>query len=151
MRIKVLFYSVFLALTAQAETSFNVYDRLYLVVQNIDEEGQFFVERVPMIGCKVLTYSARLEQFTTEYLAPSNLGCGTELTKRNEDINALSCTKVIKTTENTGQTTYAAISLDISQCPERNNPQFINMIRTAAKYNFPQTDPKKEVRLTFVK
>lgn len=140
----------FLSFSASAQVSFSVYDRLYLVVQNFDEEGQFFVERVPMIGCKVLTHGARLIQFTTAYMAPSNVGCGSEMA-RNEDINALSCAKVVTSTEAPDRTTYSEITLDISGCPERNNPQFINMIRTSAKYNFPQLDAKREVRLTFIK
>lgn len=128
----------------------NVYDRLYLVVQNVDADGQFFVERVPMIGCKTLTFGARLEQFTSAYLAPSNVGCGIK-NVLNEDINGLSCSKVVTAVESPDRSTYSEITLDISGCPERNSPQFLSMVRTAAKYNFPQLDPKREVKMTFVK
>ena len=133
-----------------AAGAINVYDRLYLVVQNVDEDGQFFVERVPMIGCKTLTYGARLEQFTSAYMAPSNVGCGLK-NVLNEDINGLSCSKVLSASESPDRSTYSEITLDISNCPERNSPQFVSMIRTAAKYNFPQLDPKREVKMTVVK
>lgn len=138
------------SLRSFAAGSVNVYDRVFLVVQNVDEDGQFFVERVPMIGCKTLTFGARLEQFTSAYMAPSNVGCGIKNVV-NEDINGLSCSKVVTALESPDRSTYSEITLDISNCPERNSPQFISMIRTAAKSNFPQLDPKREVKMTFVK
>lgn len=151
--MKTLIFAVLaLAISTQsfAAGAINVYDRLYLVVQNVDEDGQFFVERVPMIGCKTLTYGARLEQFTSAYMAPSNVGCGIKNVS-NEDINGLSCSKVLSASESPDRSTYSEITLDISSCPERNSPQFLSMIRTAAKSNFPQLDPKREVKMTFVK
>ena len=121
--MKTLIFSILaLAISTQsfAVGAINVYDRLYLVVQNVDEDGQFFVERVPMIGCKTLTYGARLEQFTSAYMAPSNVGCGIK-NVLNEDINGLSCSKVLSASESPDRSTYSQITLDISNCPERNS------------------------------
>lgn len=129
-----------------AHATVDAHDRVYLVVQDIQSE-EFFVERVPVIGCYGLPQGPQLQQFTAEYQAPYNVGCGGPA--GTENINALSCAKVVTAIESADYSSFKDIVLDISKCPAKDNKQFITMVRTAAKRNFPQK--KGEVKLTLIK
>lgn len=124
-------------------------DRLYLVVENIHDDSDFFLERAPIVGCWGLPQGARLVAFTAEYKVPSNIGCGGE--PHLDNINALTCAKLVDAKESKDFMSFSEITLDISACPHKNNAKFITMVRTAAKYNFPQSNKSREVRLNLIK
>lgn len=124
-------------------------DRVHLVVANYQDETEFFLERAPLIGCYGLPQGARLVQWTAEYKVPSNIGCGGPAMLDN--INALTCAKVVDSEESADFMSFSKITLDISKCAEKNNAKFITMIRTSAKLNFPQSDKTKSVSLKILK
>jgi hypothetical protein len=108
--------------------------RVYIVVQHIQTE-EFFLERAPILGCWGLAYGPELAQFTSEYKVPINVGCGGE-PSGSENINYLTCAKVIAAKESLDYSSFSDLKLDISNCNAKNNPKFITMVRTAAKLNF---------------
>lgn len=132
--------------TISAKATVDGHDRAFIVVQNIQSE-EFFVERVPVIGCYGLSRGPQLVQFTAEYKVPSNIGCGGETF--HDNINSLTCAKVTDSTESDDFMSFKAVTLDISKCEAKNDPKFITMVRTAAKLNFPLK--KGEVKLTLIK
>ncbi len=130
-----------------AQATVDGHTRAYIVVQDMNSQ-EFFVERVAMIGCWGIAQGPQLVQFTAEY-AVNNLGCGDTNYKQN--INYLTCAKVIEAKESADYSSFSEIKLDISQCEAKNDPKFITMVRTAAKLNFPQEKKNKEVKLTLIK
>lgn len=133
-----------------APTSFatvDANDRVYIVVQHVQDDTDFFVERVPIIGCYGLAKGAALAQFTLEYKATSNIGCGDAVAQDN--INALSCAKLVDSKESADYSTFSHVTLDISKCPAKDNPKFITMVRTAAKLNF--SNKKNTVQLKLIR
>ncbi|MFZ4403358.1 MAG: hypothetical protein ACOYOK_04590 [Pseudobdellovibrionaceae bacterium] len=121
-------------------------DRVFIVAQHV-QSGEFFIERVPVIGCHGQAKGPQLVQFTAEYKAPSNIGCGMQASFDN--INYLICAKVISEKENQDYSSFSEITLDISKCVAKNDKQFITMLRTAAKLNF--STKSKEVKLNLIK
>ena len=132
--------------TQAAFATVDANDRAYIVAQNINSE-EFFVERVPIIGCYGLNYGPQLAQWTSPYMATSNIGCGGPVA--SENINYLVCAKVVDAKENADYTGFSEVTLDISQCEAKANPQFITMLRTSAKLNFPLKTG--EVKLNLIK
>lgn len=124
----------------------DAHDKVYLVVKNIESE-EFFVERAPIIGCYGLARGPQLVQFTSEYKVNSNIGCGGE--NFQDNINYLTCAKIVNSKESSDYMSFSEITLDISKCEDKNNPKLITMIRTAAKLNFPLK--KGEVKLNILK
>jgi hypothetical protein len=114
---------------------------VWIVVQNVQEPELFSVQAAPVIGCYGLAQGPQLEQFVSEYNVKQSVGCGWE-TKEIQDINALSCAETLQSVENSTYTGFKKIVLDISKCDAKNNKNFITMIRTAAKRNFPQKSGK---------
>jgi len=138
-----------LAVIAFASNSFatsEAHDKVYLVVKNILSE-EFFIERAPIIGCYGLARGPQLAQFTAEYKVTSNIGCGGETFQDN--INYLTCAKITNSKESADSMSFSEITLDISECEDKNNPKLITMIRTATKLNFPLK--KGEVKLNLIK
>lgn len=133
-------------LSASTYATVDAHSRSYIVVKDIQTE-EFFVERAPIIGCYGLGHGPQLAQLTTEYKATSNIGCGGPIMYDN--INYLTCANVIDAKESADDLSFSDITLDISKCKDKNNPQLITMIRTAVKLNFPQK--KGEVRLKLIK
>jgi len=127
--IAALFFSTNCLATVDANS------RAYIVVQDVQSEA-FFVERAPIIGCYGLAKGPQLAQFTAPYKVISSIGCG-NLTME-ENINYLSCAKVISAKESADFTTFKEVTLDISNCAAKNNFQFLKTVRTAAQMNFPQ-------------
>lgn len=119
-------------------------DRAYIVAKNIQSD-EFFVERVPIIGCYGLAMGPQLVQFTLEYKATANIGCGGE--PRYENINQLTCARVIKALESDDFLTFKEIWLDITDCADKNIPNFIATIKSAARLNFPQKTGKLKLVL----
>lgn len=136
----------FVTVSAPAFATVDAVTRVYLVVQNVQDDTDFFLERAPLIGCYGLARGPQLAQFTAEYKVPSNIGCGVTF---EDNINALSCGKITDAVESDDYMSFKSMTLDISKCPAKDNPKFITMIRTAAKYNFPLT--KGEIALKIVK
>lgn len=145
--MKILFSLIsLLAFASVSQATVDSHDRVYLVVEHI-QSNEFFIERVPVIGCYGLARGPQLAQFTAEYKVSSNIGCGGEIF--HDNINALTCAKVLEAKESADYMSFSEITLDISKCAAKNNPQFITMIRTAAKMNFPLK--KGEVKLKLIK
>lgn len=136
-----------LMMAAPALATVDAHDRVYLVVQSVQEPEEFFIERAPIIGCYGLARGPQLVQLTAEYKATSNIGCGGETFYDN--INYLTCAKVVDAKESDDYMSFKEITLDISKCEAKNNAKFITMVRTAAKLNFPLK--KGEVRLKLIK
>jgi hypothetical protein len=124
----------------------DVNDRAYIVVRDTQDQDVFFVERVPILGCRGIARGAQLIQFTSEYKATSNVGCGGEVAYTN--INSLTCAKVTSYKESEDFLSFSEVTLDISKCEAKKNPKFLTMVRTAAKLNFPHK--KGEVKLVLV-
>ncbi|MEN0060342.1 MAG: hypothetical protein AAGB31_15995 [Bdellovibrio sp.] len=131
---------------SHAFATVDAHDKVYLVVQDIQSE-EFFVERAPIIGCYGLANGPKLVQFTSEYKVNSNIGCGG--TTFQDNINYLTCAKILDTKHTVDYMSVSEITLDISKCQDKENPKLITMIRTAAKLNFPLK--KGEVKLNLVK
>ena len=153
MRISTIVMVLFSILGSVAHATSDGNTRVALVVQNVNaEEGDpamFMLERAPLIGCYGTAQGPQLLQWTSEYKVPTNIGCGG--IKAEENINALTCARVTDSKENSTYTGFSEITLDISGCAQKNNPQFITMIRTSAAINFPQSDSKKQVKLNIIK
>lgn len=147
----VLLVLSFVGSTSHATVDANA--RVALVVQHIQSEGTesdaFFIERAPIIGCYGLPQGPALQQWTAEYKVPTNVGCGGD--KAEENINALTCAKVVSAKEASDYMSFSEITLDISKCAAKKNPNFITAIRTSAKINFPQSNKKKVVKLILIK
>jgi hypothetical protein len=145
MKSLILSLLIFFKLTISHATV-DANDKAFIVVQNVQSE-EFFVERVPIIGCYGLARGPQLVQLTAEYKATSNIGCGGETFYDN--INYLTCAKVVSFKNSADYSTITEIKLDISKCAAKNDAQFITMLRTAAKLNFPQK--KGEINLIVIK
>lgn len=147
--MKAIFVLMAMSVSVPAFATVDALDRAYIVVQNIQEEEEFAVERAPFVGCYGLPQGARLVQWTSPVEVLSNIGCGGTPVKEN--INALSCAKVINAEESADFGSFAKIELDISACPYKDNKQFITMVRTSAAKNFPQSNKSKEVVLKLIR
>lgn len=148
----------FALLTAFSFNSFATVDALtsgWIVVQNVQDEDDFGVQQVAIMGCYGLAQGPQLTQFTAEHNIKATMGCGDSDTSVI-NINALSCGVVTDSEESADFASFKKITLDISQCPYKNNKKFITMVRTAAARNFPQTKKGKivkgkEVKLVIIK
>ena len=136
--LSLLFVSTKLYATVDANT------RTYIVVQNVQSE-EFFVERVPVIGCYGLAKGPQLVQLTAEYKVNANVGCGMDSSSYN--LNYLSCAKVKNSVESEDLMNFSELTLDISKCDAKNNPDFINMIYKAVRLNFDSKTHKTKVFL----
>lgn len=137
---------VLLFTSASVQATVDGNTRAYVVVQDFNSE-EFFVERVPLLGCWGIAQGPQLAQFTAEYKV-NNLGCGGDESYKH-NINYLTCAKLVDSKESDDYMGFAEITLDISKCEAKNNSQFITMVRTAAKLNFPMK--KGEVKLKLIK
>lgn len=135
-------------LAAPAFATVDANDRVFIVVQHVQDDQDFFLERAPIVGCYGLAQGARLVAFTSQYKVPTNIGCGSPAIEEN--INALSCATLVDSKESADYMSFSEITLDISKCPAKNNAKFITMVRTAAMKNFPQTN-RREVVLKLIK
>lgn len=144
---KILFLTLTSLLSLPAFATVDARDLVYIVARNIQSD-EFYLERVPIIGCFGLPQGPRLQQFLRVYKVPTNIGCGE--TPVSYNINELKCAHLISAVESKDFLSFSAITLDISQCQAKSDPKFITMIRTAAARNFPQSNGK-EVRLKLYK
>lgn len=129
-----------LILTAlfSASTLAQSYDhaRAYIVVQDVQNKDDFFIERVPVVGCHTQSSRPQLEQLTAEYHAPVSRGCGN--ITATENINVLTCAKIHQYKESKRDGSIYQLSLDVSNCSAKNNPRFITTVRRVIAMNFPQ-------------
>lgn len=119
--------------------------RVFILVKHIQSE-EFFIERAPIIGCYGLPKGPELAQLTKPYVV-SNLGCGMD---SKENINALTCAKVTDFVEADDFSTFKEITLDISKCDDKNNAEFIKMVRKVVWLNF-STKTVKKPKLKIIK
>ncbi len=152
---KIIFASLVSLFSLNALATVDAMASAWIVVQDIQEEENFSLQQVPIIGCYGLAQGPQLVQFTAEFNVKSTMGCGDSDTSVT-NINALSCGKVVDEEESADYISFKKIVLDISACPYKNNKRFITMVRTAAMRNFPQTikgkvDKSKEVELILIK
>lgn len=145
---KLFLLLILLGLSNPALATVDGHSRVFIVVKDVQTD-EFFLERVPVIGCYGLPQGPQLQQFVAEYKVPTNIGCGGPTLDTN--INALTCAKIIKSIESSDYMSFSEITLDISQCPYKNDAKFITLLRTAAKKNFPQAGNNKEVILNLIK
>ena len=124
------------------------HDSTWIVVQNVQEPEDFLIQSAPVVGCYGLAQGPRLVQWTMEYKATQNIGCGGPAVVEN--INYLICAKVVSSKESADYNSFSDITLDISKCDQKNNAKFITMVRTSAARNFPQTNGS-QVKLTLIK
>lgn len=147
--MKLLASALVALFAAPAFATVDAITSVWIPVQNIQDDEDFGVERAPVVGCYGLAQGPQLDQFISPYMVPTNVGCGGP--KVNQDINALSCAKLIDAVEGPDYISFKRIVLDISACPYKDNKRFITMVRTAAARNFPQPGKGKEVELILQK
>ncbi len=146
---------IFIIFCQAASATVDAYTSAWIVVKDIQEEDQFWLKEVPIIGCFGLPQGPTLEQFVAPYRVRATMGCGyTQAPMQN--INELSCAKVVDAVESSDYGSFKRIVLDISKCPYKNNTRYITLVRTAAARNFPQTkngkvQANKEVELILKK
>lgn len=152
MKKLIFILSMFLSITlsiAMSHSAFATVDshaKVFLVVEDV-QTNDFFVERAPIIACYGSANGPRLAQLTTEYKVNSNIGCGGKIFKDN--INYLVCAKIKSSKESADGNSLSELTLDISNCEAKENPQFITMLRTAVKLNFPLKTG--EIKLNLIK
>lgn len=116
---------------------------VFIPVQHV-QSGEFFVQIAPLIGCYGLPRGPQLQQLVAPYMV-NNLGCGTTST---ENINALSCAVVESAVEADDFSTFKKITLNITACPDKTNPDFIKTIKKVVMLNFAtKTNPRPELIL----
>jgi hypothetical protein len=123
-----------LAISIMSFSSFATVDgmtRVYILTKDYNSE-EFVVEKAPIIGCWGLPKGPELIQLTHPYVT-NNLGCGSAT---KENINVLTCAKVIDSVESRDFSTFSEITLDISKCEDKSSADFIEAIKKVVKVNF---------------
>lgn len=129
--------------SAQALATVDANTHVYLVSQEVQTE-EFYVQKVPVIGCYGLPEGPAFAQFTAEYMVPSNIGCGGGM-EYKENMNYLTCAVLAYDYDNETDK-FPVISLDISKCDQKNNPDLIKTIEKAVKLNFNYSKPKLVIK-----
>lgn len=153
--LKIIMISLVTVATSQVFATVDGMTSAWIVVQNIQDDTDFTVMSVPVIGCYGLSQGPQLVQFTAEHNVKSTMGCG-DVDTSVTNINALSCATVVDSEESADFASFKKIVLNVSNCSYKENKKFITMVRTAAKRNFPQTVKgkvvkSKEVELVIIK
>ncbi len=152
---KIVFVLLISFFAFNASATVDAMTTAWIVIQDIQDEENFSLQQVPVIGCYGLAQGPQLVQFTAEFNVKSTMGCGDADTSVT-NINALSCAQVVSSEESDDYSSFKKIVLDVSNCTYKNNKRFITMVRTAAARNFPQTSKgkvlkSKEVELVILK
>jgi hypothetical protein len=137
--------TVFIAFQSNSQATVDSNTTVFIVIQHV-QSGEYYTEKAPIIGCWGIQKGPELAQLTKPYVV-SNLGCGME---SRENINALTCAKVTNFVESDDSSTFKTITLDISGCEDKNNPDFILAIKKVVKLNF-ATKTLRNPALTIVK
>ncbi|MBP9681269.1 MAG: hypothetical protein KBD76_07680 [Bacteriovorax sp.] len=119
---------------------------VFIVSQHV-QTGEFFIQKAPIIGCWGISKGPELAQLTKSYEV-SNLGCGDVEAKEN--INALTCASIVESKESADFSTFSEITLNISNCEEKENKDFIAAIKKVITLNF-ATKTVKNPKLILVK
>lgn len=143
--MKKIFFVMFAMFSINAFATVDAMTEAWIVIQDIQEEENFTVQKVPVIGCYGLSQGPQLVQFTAPFEVESTMGCGS-FQPMKENINALSCAKLVDSVESADYSSFKKVVLDISACAYKENKKFITMVRTAAARNFPQTSKGKIVK-----
>ncbi len=143
--MKLVLSVLFMLVSTNALATVDGFTYAWIAVQNIQDEEDFTVEKVPVMGCYGLNQGPQLVQFTSEHNIKATMGCGDSSTE-TMNINALSCATLVDSVESDDYSSFKKIVLDISQCSYKNNKKFITMVRTAASRNFPQTVKGKVIK-----
>lgn len=146
--MKLFFALITTILSSAAFATVDGNDTAYIVVQHVQEETEFLVQPTAIIGCYGLSNGPQLDQLTKDYVIKSSVGCGWE-TEQTQNINYLTCAKVVSSKESSDYTTFSEITLDISGCDQKNNPNLEPAIRKAVKLNFNTKSVK--TKLTLIK
>jgi len=152
MSKSILLFLAFISLESYATV--DALTSAWIVTQNIQNEEDFDVAQVPVMGCYGTNQGPQLLQFTAEHNIKDFMGCGA-LSQSVININALSCAKVESHEDSTDFKSIKKITLNIAKCPYKKNSKFITMVKTAAHRNFPQfkngnPDTSREVELVFI-
>ena len=129
--MKKLLLTVLLTLSFNSYATIDSNTNVFIPVRHI-QSGEYFVQIAPMIGCYGLPRGPQIQQLVKPYMV-NNLGCGTEST---ENINALECAEVISAIESDDFSTFKEITLDISNCAEKNESKFIEIVKKVIPLNF---------------
>lgn len=141
------FFTIFSALlTFSSMATVDSNTTVYILAQHV-QTGEYFVQQAPIVGCYGLPRGPQFVMLTREYVVPSNVGCGGSF---NDNLNVLTCAKVVDSKESADYATYSAITLDISKCEDKDNQDFINGIKKVIKMNF-ATNVVKEINLKLIK
>jgi hypothetical protein len=138
LKSSLLAFTLTLSFSAHSTVDGNM--NLFILVKDLNSE-EFYVEKAPLIGCWGIAKGPELLQLTREYVV-NNLGCGSE---SKENINALTCAKVLDSVESDDFSTFKEISLDISACDDKNVPAFTQAITKLVSLNFSTKTFKKTV------
>lgn len=136
--MKLVLSVLFMLVSVNAFATVDALTSAWIVVQNVQDEDDFGVQKVAVMGCYGLAQGPQLFQFTAEHNIKATMGCGDASTE-TMNINALTCATVEESVESDDYVSFKKIVLNISKCPYKNNKKFITMVRTAANRNFPQT------------
>lgn len=136
--MKLVLSVLFMMVSVNAFATVDALTSAWIVVQNVQDEEDFGVQKVAVMGCYGLSQGPQLVQFTAEHNIKATMGCGDASTDVM-NINALSCATVVDSVESDDYSSFKKIVLDVSKCAYKNNKKFITMVRTAASRNFPQT------------
>lgn len=144
-QISLLLLAAILSFQAQAQILDHA--RAYIVVQDVQHPDDFFIERVPVVGCHTQSSRPQLQQLTAAYRVPVSRGCG--MTESSENINVLTCAKIHQYKESRRDGSLYHLSLDVSGCEAKNNPRFITTVRRAIALNFPQ--PNGQIQFQMIR
>ena len=140
-----IFLVILISFQSQAFATIDSNTNVFIPVKHV-QSGEFFVQLAPLVGCYGLPRGPQLLQLTKPYVV-NNLGCGMET---KENINALKCAKVVKAVEADDYSTFKKITLDISKCEDKNDHDFINIVRKVVRLNF-ATRTKPNPQLILIK
>jgi hypothetical protein len=120
-----------IAFLSNAYATVDSNSNVYILVRHIQSE-EYFVQKAPIVGCYGLPRGPQLSQLTKSYIV-NNVGCGMD---SQENINALTCAIVVDAVEADDFSTFKKVILDISDCADKNNSDFIHGIKKVFKLNF---------------
>ncbi len=138
--MKTLLFALAMTLTNSAFATIDANINVYILTKHVQEDI-YFVQQAPLIGCYGLSKGPELIQLTKPYFV-NNLGCG--ITSK-ENLNALSCAKVLNAVDDEDYSTFKEITLDISKCAAKDEVDFIDGIKKVVKLNFATKEIKEPI------
>ena len=119
---------------------------VFIPVEHV-QTGEFFIQRVPIIGCYGMPANPILDQMVSEYDAPGNLGCNL---KYKENINAMSCASIEATdfADSEKALYLKKVVFNLKECRLKEDRGFQAQIKKAVRMNF--TYQKRQPLVEFV-